>query len=470
MFADHTDDFHSFRVTRSLAGLTSRLAPALGVAFTLLGTLYALSPNARVAVAGLLIGAGLLLLLRAVSDRVPRARPRRERVLIVGTGPVARKLIEEIEARPCCRYTIVGVVDEATASAEAFRHLLLGRLERLGKIIGEVHPDRIIVALAEQRGRLPVRELLAARVRAGIVVEDAVEVYERLTGKLAIESLTPSSLIFSRDFRKSRVALVVGRGLSILAALIGLVGLAPLLGLIVLAIKLDSRGPVFFVQERVGLRGRRFKLIKFRTMHPADRATSEWVQDNVDRITRAGRWLRKFRLDELPQFANILHGDMNLVGPRPHPVSNYELFVLVHRNLNDISGQEIPYYSLRSAVRPGVTGWAQIRYGYANNLAEETEKMRYDLYYIKHMSLWLDLRIVFETVRVILLGHGAEAAAASRREVPAGTGRQRGLAALSSAGGSGSDGAGDGGDPKRIGARVAGVFGARRTRHISRSA
>ena len=185
--------------------------------------------------------------------------------------------------------------------------------------------------------------------------------------------------------------------MSLIASLPGLVILALLLGPIALAIKLDSRGPVFFIHPRVGLYGKRFNVIKFRTMHPVTEERSEWVAGNGDRITRVGKWLRIFRLDEFPQFINILRGDMNLVGPRPHPVSNYELFL-----------KNIPYYSLRSMVRPGITGWAQIRHGYANNLEEETEKMRYDLYYIKHMSLWFDLRILFETIKIVLLGRGAK--------------------------------------------------------------
>jgi lipopolysaccharide/colanic/teichoic acid biosynthesis glycosyltransferase len=156
---------------------------------------------------------------------------------------------------------------------------------------------------------------------------------------------------------------------------------------------------VFFRQDRIGLHGRRFSLVKFRTMRPVAAEVSAWVRDNEDRITRVGRVLRKFRVDELPQFINVLRGDMNLVGPRPHPVVNYELFA-----------REIPYYALRAAVRPGVTGWAQVRYGYANNLEEETEKMRYDLYYVKHLSVWLDLRILVDTVKVVAFGLGSKAA------------------------------------------------------------
>ncbi|HET6465058.1 MAG TPA: sugar transferase, partial [Nitrospiria bacterium] len=262
--------------------------------------------------------------------------------------------------------------------------------------------------------QLPVRDLLEARLH-GVVVEDGVKVYERLAGKLAIESLMPNNLIFQKDFRKSEILLVFRRAFSLIAAAFGLVLALPLMGVIALLIKLDSAGPVLFIQERVGLMGRNFLLLKFRTMRPVNGKTSEWVRDNGNRITRVGKWLRKFRLDELPQLVNVLLGDMDLVGPRPHPVSNFRLFVVVLRNAPDC-GIAIPYYSLRSAVRPGITGWAQIRYGYANDLEEEIEKIRYDLYYIKHMSLWFDLRIIFDTVKIALLGRGSESPHAYRAE------------------------------------------------------
>ena len=190
--------------------------------------------------------------------------------------------------------------------------------------------------------------------------------------------------------------MLVGRALSLAVSVTGLITLAPLMAVIAVAIKLDSTGPVFFVQERAGLLGRAFKLIKFRTMREVLGPRSEWVRDNEARITRVGRWLRMFRLDELPQFINILRGDMNLVGPRPHPIANLALF-----------RERIPYYWLRCAVPPGVTGWAQIRYGYANSLEEETEKMRYDLFYIKKMSWTFDLRILCDSVKVVCLGRGA---------------------------------------------------------------
>jgi exopolysaccharide biosynthesis polyprenyl glycosylphosphotransferase len=326
-----------------------------------------------------------------------------QRTLIVGSSAVAVKIIEEIAARPPSPYRVVGVVEE-TGSGPAFPFggLIVGTVANLGDLIHELQPDQIVVSLNDRRGRLPMMDLVEARVR-GIDVEDGVDFYERLTGKIAIEALTPSGLVSSRHFRKSHADLAFGHALSLLVSAIALLLFLPLLLLIAVAIKLDSHGPVLFVQERAGAGGRRFKLLKFRTMRPCERSTSEWVRDNNDRITRVGIVLRKYRFDELPQLVNVLRGEMNLVGPRPHPASNVRLFT-----------ERIPYYSLRAVVRPGLTGWAQVRQGYANGLEEETEKMRYDLYYIKHMSSWLDLRILCSTVRTILSGRETAPAAAVR--------------------------------------------------------
>jgi exopolysaccharide biosynthesis polyprenyl glycosylphosphotransferase len=376
----------------------SRLPRSLALAIGLVTGLSLLHRHLSLAETCLgLIALGLVLPLRVVSYDVLQRRPFRERVLILGTSPMARQLVEELQNGRHYRYRIVGVVDDGAGLREPpFQQFPAGSLAQLGAVIARLLPDRIVVALGERRGRLPLRELLECRMR-GIAVEDAVEAYQRLTGKLAIEALTPGNLIFARGFTrgflKSRIDRAFGRGVSLVAAVTGLIVLAPVFVLVALAIKLDSPGPVFFLHDRIGLRGRRFRLIKFRTMHPRRETTSEWARDNRDRVTRIGRWLRRFRLDELPQFVNILRGDMNLVGPRPHPVSNFELFVAT-----------IPHYWLRSAVRPGITGWAQVRYGYANDLDEETEKMRYDLYYIKHRSAWLDARILLATVAIVLRG------------------------------------------------------------------
>jgi hypothetical protein len=267
-----------------------------------------------------------IVFLLPIVMSIARRIPYRERTLIIGTSPLAQLLVAEIAARPGGSTRLTGVVDDSGGMAERpLDELLVGPLARLATIVEDTCPDRIVIALADRRGRLPVRELVQARVR-GIAIEEGVQFYERLTGKIAIEALTPHDLISSPDFRKSHLDLAFGHALSLGVSLVALLALLPLFGLIALAIKLDSPGPVFFVQERLGLRGRPLRLLKFRTMRPADRSASEWVRDNGDRITRAGQWLRRFRLDELPQLVNVLRGEMNLVGPRPHPVSNVELF------------------------------------------------------------------------------------------------------------------------------------------------
>jgi exopolysaccharide biosynthesis polyprenyl glycosylphosphotransferase len=328
------------------------------------------------------------------------ARP----IVILGTGPMTSKVIEEVDSsNDGCH--LAGLVDYQRPTDGAPQSIpWLGTFDQLSAIVDQVRPSRIVVALADRRGRLPLESLLESRIK-GVVVENALEFCERLTGKIAIEELTPGTLILWKGFRHDGFGPAVGRAMSLSIALAGLVVGAPILLLVALAIKLDSRGPVFFIQERAGWKGKPFNLFKFRTMHPSGSAppTSEWVQDNIGRITRVGKWLRRFRMDEVPQMVNVLRGDMNLIGPRPHPTSNQKIFL-----------EYIAYYGLRSTVRPGVTGWAQVRYGYANNLEQETEKMRYDLYYIKHHALWLDFKIMFETVFIMVTGHGA---AQVRRQV-----------------------------------------------------
>ena len=318
-----------------------------------------------------------------------------ERILILGLTPLAEQLIDEIERRPG-RRVIVGVLDD--------RRLIGGGHEevmRLQTIIEKLSPHRVVVALSERRGRTPFGTLLESCIARGVIVEDVVEYYERITGKLAFESLAPMAVILSGGFRPPKLHQAFARVSSLLVAIVALILCAPVIGVVAIAIVLDSKGPVFFRQRRVGIGGRSFTLVKFRTMEHGGTRRSEWEGDNRDAVTRVGKFLRAFRIDELPQFLNIIRGDMNLIGPRPHPVSNLELLTLVARNLNELTGAAISCYMLRALVRPGLTGWAQVRYRYANNLEEELEKLRYDLYYVKHLSPWLDLRIALETIKVL---------------------------------------------------------------------
>ena len=345
----------------------------------------------------------------------------KERVLILGTNPFAWQIAALIETSQTARVTIIGFVQESRSDDHSAQHtavhapqLVLGSIQEIDQIVQTARPDRIIVAFSERRGRLPVHDLLQLRTY-GILVEDGIEVYERYTQKLAIESLPPSYLLFSPDFSGPKVWLAARKVVGILVALLGLLISAPVMLLVAVIIKLDSRGPVFFIQERVGLRGRIFRLIKFRTMHPepslvshrsptntlktSTEADAVWNRDDHNRITRAGKWLRKLYLDELPQFFNILKGDMDLIGPRPEMAANVKTMT-----------EQIPYYFLRNMVRPGLTGWAQVNNGYAVGQEEVTEKMRYDLYYIKRMSPLFDLQILIETAKKVLGASGGSQA------------------------------------------------------------
>lgn len=328
-----------------------------------------------------------------------------DRTLVFGTGDLACHLVEQLQRRPCRPYTIIGLVADGPNPPLVVAGVpVLGTMADVNRVLAEYRPTRIVVAVTERRARLPVQQLLSLGLR-GVLVEDGVELFEHCTGKVAIESLNPSEWMLSKRLYPAPFHSTFARAFSLVAAVAGLVVLAPLLALIALAIKLDSPGPIFFVHRRVGLNGVPFQLIKFRSMHPSSARHSEWAGDNGDRVTRVGRLLRKFWLDELPELVNIVRGDMNLVGPRPHPVSNWMLFSMVLRN-TPRSGQRIPFCSLRTLVRPGLTGWAQVRYRYANNLEEEIEKVRYDLYYVKYRSLLMDLGIVFATVRLMISGRG----------------------------------------------------------------
>ena len=361
-----------------------------------------------------------MLSLRLRSGSTVMISPRRQRILLIGKTPLGEQVIREIESRPG-HGLVVGVLDDQTcAPSDSSERLPLGDLARLDAAIGELQPNHIVVALTERRNRTPLLEaLLTSAFARGISIESAADCYERLTGKLALEAWTPMSILFSGQLRPSRLQQMLARIMSLSFALAMLVLLLPLFLIIALAIKLDSRGPVLFVQERVGAHGRSFRLLKFRSMHDGSPRRSEWEHDNRDQVTRVGRWLRALRLDELPQLLNIIRGEMNLVGPRPHPTSNLELFTLVARNLNELTGAAIGCYALRTSIVPGLTGWAQVRYRYANNLEEEIEKLRYDLYYIKHMSAWLDFLILLETVKVLCAQSLTITRAAEPQTVPA---------------------------------------------------
>jgi len=274
---------------------------------------------------------------------------------------------------------------------------VIGLTADIGGLVKQYQVDRIVVAVADRRGMFPTEELLNLSLSGRIAVEESARYYERLTGKIDSEMLRPSWLIFSRGNRFSDFDYHLRRVVNTAFAAIGLVLSLPLMLMTAIAVKLESRGPVFYIQERVGKKGRCFKIIKFRSMRAGAEATSGpvWAEEDDPRVTRVGRIIRKLRFDELPQFINVLRGEMNFVGPRPER----PMFV---DQLNAI----VPYYSQRHVVKPGLTGWAQIKYPYGASVGDAIEKLRYDLYYIKNQSLLLDAAIMFETVKIVLFGRG----------------------------------------------------------------
>ena len=392
--AFYYNDLYNFEVPHDVGQLFSRLCRALGVTALVLAGGYLLFPE--MIVGGNLASYALVLILftvlglRVVIYALAKRPPFSERVLILGGGRFADELTRQIETRPDLALRVVGRLAPVPHRDGGPRP---GDYGDVGDAVRRLRPDRIVVAMPDRRGTLPVSELLSCRFR-GIAIEEGTRVFERLTGRLAVDSLSPSMLVFGDGFRVSRRQRALKRLLSIGVALAVLILTAPLMAVIALAITLESPGPVFFVQDRVGLRGRRFRLVKFRTMRESDpKGDSTWGRDNASRVTRLGAVLRRYRLDELPQCLNILRGDMSLVGPRPEMASNVAAF-----------SAAIPFYDFRHEVSPGLTGWAQIKAGYAMSSEEVTHKLCYDLYYIKHMSVLFDLRILVDTVKFVLSG------------------------------------------------------------------
>jgi sugar transferase (PEP-CTERM system associated) len=317
----------------------------------------------------------------------------RERVYVLGKGKRAEQLVKGLTARVELGFEVVGWTGklQSELTREAVASHLLGVAQQKG-----VH--RVIVAMPDRRGTLPVEELLKLRL-SGVKVEEATSWLEKISGRIEVEQLYASWLIFTDGFRFSTSFRLVRRLVNFSVALTGLILSLPLLPLIVLAVKLDSPGPVLYRQKRVGQGGTAFYCYKFRTMRldaEADTGAT-WAGDDDPRITRVGRFLRSSRLDEIPQLWCVLKGDMHFVGPRPERPEFVEWLT-----------REIPYYGLRHIVRPGITGWAQVQYKYGNTLGDAREKLQYDLFYIKNASIGLDLLIWFQTVKIVLLGRGAK--------------------------------------------------------------
>lgn len=367
-------------------GLVTYAVPEFGIA----GSMYYLT---------VLFVAFFLLFWRVAFEIYLTKMAPRENILILGTGEMARMIGEEIRRRERLGFTLVGFAgsgegDEVRTGAVGD---VIGSYADLPDVVLRYKVRKLVVALSERRGAYPVETLLDLRVK-GCQVLEWPGFFEKLSGRIAIDNLSPSYFIFQEGFRKSWPLLFAWRLVSLFAGFILLAALLPVILIVALLIKMDSPGPVFYTQERVGRNGRTFQIIKFRSMRQDAEGESgpRWATEHDPRITRLGRILRKSRLDEVPQLINVLKGDLNVVGPRPErPVFVEQLLKM------------IPYYSLRHSVRPGLTGWAQVEFSYCGTIEESKEKLQYDLFYIKNMSVKLDLLVLFKTVKIVLLGRGA---------------------------------------------------------------
>jgi sugar transferase (PEP-CTERM system associated) len=319
-----------------------------------------------------------------------------KRVLILGIGQKAAHIGSLISASNH-NYVLAGYIDCPSESLAVPEYQIVGNRESMWETARKERAQKIVICLSERRGVLPLREMMNCRL-SGIDVLRAPSFYEEVMGKLFIEDTRPSWFIFSDGFRTTALKKVYKRFFDIMFSLVGLTLALPLMLIAGLLIKINSRGPVFFRQVRVGEREKNFVLYKFRTMHQdAENETGAvWAQTNDTRVTSVGNILRKTRFDEIPQLFNVLNGDMSLIGPRPERPEFIE-------NLKEI----IPYYSERHCVKPGITGWAQVKYRYGASVEDAVEKLRYDLYYIKNLSMFLDMLIVLETIKVVLFGRGS---------------------------------------------------------------
>jgi sugar transferase (PEP-CTERM system associated) len=327
-----------------------------------------------------------------------------QRILVLGTGALAESIGGMISSSTQ-NFVLAGYAscygalrenDAEFALTVVPQDMILGNFDNLLETAQKAMADIIVVALSERRGVFPLKDVLMCKLH-GIQVMDAPSLYELIQGKLMLESITPGWFIFAGGFRKATIFSSSKRFVDVILSSAGLLITMPFFPIIALMIKLDSAGPVFFRQERVGYQEKRFMLYKFRTMgQDAEKGTGAvWASKNDPRVTKLGRFFRGSRIDEIPQMINVLRGDMSFVGPRPERPEFVENLKLV-----------IPFYSKRHFIKPGVTGWAQVRYPYGSSVEDAFEKLRYDLYYIKNSGPFLDTLIFFETIKVVLFGFG----------------------------------------------------------------
>jgi sugar transferase (PEP-CTERM system associated) len=393
-------DLYSEIRVRSKILLVQQLCFVMGAAFLLQAAISYVNRNLRMPlhlmVPGSLLALGLIFSWRLFFSTYALRMMGGERLLLVGGSPLLVNISRHLEEHPEKGVQVIGILEDGDGSSGICKNL--GRLDALREVAAATRPTRIVVGMRERRNRLPVTELLDLRF-GGHIVEEAATAYERVCGRVPIRELRPSQLIYNGEFGRIRHTVVYQMIANRLIAIVGLILTAPLMLITAIAVRLSSPGPILYRQVRVGLEGKPFKLFKFRSMR-ADaeaRTGAVWASKDDPRVTPVGRVIRKIRFDELPQLWNVLKGEMSIVGPRPERPEFVKTL-----------SEQIPYYRQRHAVRPGITGWAQICYKYGDTVEDTIIKLEYDLYYIKHMSFSLDLYIIFHTLKAMLLSRGSQ--------------------------------------------------------------
>ncbi len=396
------DLYTDFRI-KSKALLVQQVGVSVGVAFLVQALLVYLGLQDLFVPTWLMIVGGAMALVlvplwRVFYGRVAFRAAGSERVLFLGASALIHDICAHWAEHPETGLTAVGCLDDCAGDSSIQGVPVLGMIRDVRSVVERLHPDRIVVGMTERRNRMPVEQLLDLRL-AGIHVEDAAATYEATFGRISTRELRPAQLIFSADLGPNPRRVMLQSIYSMSIALLAALATAPLMLLIGMAIKLTSRGPVLFRQQRAGRNDVPFTLYKFRSMiQNAEQASGAvWAAKNDPRITGFGRWLRKLRLDELPQLFNVLKGDMSIVGPRPE---RPEFVAELERR--------IPFYRQRHCVKPGITGWAQINHKYGDTIEDTVAKLEYDLYYIKNLAPALDALIMFHTAKVMLLSRGSQ--------------------------------------------------------------
>jgi sugar transferase (PEP-CTERM system associated) len=397
--ASYYAGMYDMNATRSARAIYERVLRALALGSVVLLVLFYLLPQIELGrgiyLASLALTATVLPAWRILYDTVTEQAGFVRRVIILGNGGLARELALMIQEEPHLGLELVGMLARDKPQIDPERGVI-GTYAQIYDIVTRDDIALVLVAYPDRRGTLPVEQLLEVKFR-GVEVQEGVDFYEKNTGKIYVKELKPSQLIFAEGFTARETTRRLKRILDVAVSAVGLLMSAPIMLLTAVLIKLESPGPVLYKQVRAGEHGKLFTILKFRSMRTdAEKHGAQFAQENDPRVTRMGKFIRKTRIDELPQLWNVLQGDMSMVGPRPErPVFIEQL------------EQQVPFFKQRLYVKPGVTGHAQVRCRYGASAEDMLEKLQYDLYYIKSYSLWFDISVIFDTVKVVLLRIGA---------------------------------------------------------------